>query len=319
MWQPIFGAVASVHVPGNHEIEYNRDSPPITPSAGPSLFAATAATTPFQAYATRMTPGTVPFADLGDTWQTMYWSQDVGPVHLLVLNPYVPCFADAGARDQYDFAVADLRAVNRTKTPWLVVSIHAPVYTSSTQNYKHSECFRVVYEDLFYGAGVDIVLSGHIHTYERTHPMYRWRRDPCGPVWILVGNGGTVEGIPEGYTDFTTAMCQQEYKNRTLNAVAVDHDACLAVNKVSFQATYSVGGQPGYVPNPKNASEFFCQSSQPLWSAFRARVWGFAELVFLTPTVAEWRFFAQSQWQPGQALPAPMDSATIVRRGPTCV
>lgn len=36
-----------------------------------------------------------------------------------------------------------------------------------------SQCFRGVYEDLFYAAGVDLVLGGHIHAYERTHPVYK--------------------------------------------------------------------------------------------------------------------------------------------------
>ena len=31
---------------------------------------------------------------------------------------------------------------------------------------------RVTMEPLFYAAGVDIVLNGHLHEYERTHALY---------------------------------------------------------------------------------------------------------------------------------------------------
>ena len=38
--------------------------------------------------------------------------------------------------------------------------------------------------------GVDLVLSGHVHSYERTHPLFKYRRDACGPIYITIGDGG---------------------------------------------------------------------------------------------------------------------------------
>ena len=43
------------------------------------------------------------------------------------------------------------------------------------------------YEDLFYSYGVDLVFGGHVHAYERTHPMYRYKRDNCGTVYLALG------------------------------------------------------------------------------------------------------------------------------------
>ena len=40
-------------------------------------------------------------------------------------------------------------------------------------HYKELDCFMSVYEDLFYESGVDLVVSGHVHAYERTHPVYK--------------------------------------------------------------------------------------------------------------------------------------------------
>ena len=42
--------------------------------------------------------------------------------------------------------------------------------------------------------GVDLVLNGHVHAYERTHPMYKYKPDTCGPIYITIGDGGNVEG-----------------------------------------------------------------------------------------------------------------------------
>lgn len=43
------------------------------------------------------------------------------------------------------------------------------------------------YEPLFYGAQVDLVLSGHVHSYERSLPLFNYSVDPCGPAYIVVG------------------------------------------------------------------------------------------------------------------------------------
>lgn len=58
----------------------------------------------------------------------------------------------------------ELRSANRRRTPWLVVMMHAPWYTSFTKHYKEAECMRVTYEPLFAKYGVDIVLAGHVHS-----------------------------------------------------------------------------------------------------------------------------------------------------------
>jgi len=42
--------------------------------------------------------------------------------------------------------------------------------------------------------GVDIVLNGHVHAYERTAAVYKWQLDECGPVHLNLGDGGNREG-----------------------------------------------------------------------------------------------------------------------------
>ena len=51
-----------------------------------------------------------------------------------------------------------------------------------------------VYEDMFYHYGVDMVFNGHVHAYERTHPVYKYQLDTCGPIYVTIGDGGNIEG-----------------------------------------------------------------------------------------------------------------------------
>lgn len=65
--------------------------------------------------------------------------------------------------EQYKFFERELRSVNRRRTPWLVVLMHAAMYASFSKHYKEVECMRATYEPLMAEHGVDIVLSGHNH------------------------------------------------------------------------------------------------------------------------------------------------------------
>ena len=53
------------------------------------------------------------------------------------------------------------------------------------------------YEPLFLQYGVDLVLHGHVHSYERTNPVSQYQADPsgCAPTWITIGDGGNIEDV----------------------------------------------------------------------------------------------------------------------------
>lgn len=38
-------------------------------------------------------------------------------------------------------------------------------------------------------AGVNLVINGHVHAYERSHPVIDFARDDCGPTYIVIGDG----------------------------------------------------------------------------------------------------------------------------------
>jgi hypothetical protein len=119
MWQPVFGKTLSMHLAGNHELETSGISASITSTSNSTSFGVSHANTPFQSYATRVPHGALPTSSLGDTWSNLYYSQTLGPVHVIILCNYIPF--EAGT-EQYNWFIADVASVNRTLTPWLVVA-----------------------------------------------------------------------------------------------------------------------------------------------------------------------------------------------------
>ncbi|KAJ0810914.1 putative Acid phosphatase [Helianthus annuus] len=126
---------------GNHEVER---IPAIHP-------------TPFTAYNARWH---MPFEESGST-SNLYYSFEVSGVHVIMLGSYTDF--DSGS-DQYQWLEADLKKVDRNKTPWLVVLIHAPWYNSNYahQSEKESVDMMESMEGLLYKARVDIVFAGHV-------------------------------------------------------------------------------------------------------------------------------------------------------------
>lgn len=43
--------------------------------------------------------------------------------------------------------------------------------------------------ELLYSHKVDLCVTGHVHAYERSHPVYKQEITPDGPVHITIGTG----------------------------------------------------------------------------------------------------------------------------------
>lgn len=88
-----------------------------------------------------------------NTW----YSIDVGPVHIIMLTNYVP-YGNTSA--QYKWLEQDLANVNRTATPWVIVSFHAAIYHTYVNHYKENDEMRMMMEPLWFKYGVDIIANG---------------------------------------------------------------------------------------------------------------------------------------------------------------
>lgn len=78
-------------------------------------------------------------------------------------------YNDNKAYQQYKWLEADLKAVDRTKTPWVIAMSHRPMYSSEVSSYQQK--IRAAFEGLMLQYGVDAYLAGHIHWYERLWPL----------------------------------------------------------------------------------------------------------------------------------------------------
>ena len=102
---------------------------------------------------------------------TPFYSFDHGPVHFVLLSSE-HAFDRASA--QYAWLEADLAAVDRSITPWLIVTAHRPMYVSSTNTGSPSSdmdvaaLLRAELEPLLLKHRVDAFFAGHHHSQQMT-------------------------------------------------------------------------------------------------------------------------------------------------------
>jgi Calcineurin-like phosphoesterase len=97
-----------------------------------------------------------------------YYSYDYKQVHFLVMAS-LSDYKDGS--EQYNFVKQDLEKASQNKDiNWIIVSTYKPLYTSPSEHKADSE-LRELYHPLFEKYGVDLVLGGHNHNYQRTYPL----------------------------------------------------------------------------------------------------------------------------------------------------
>ncbi|KAG9526876.1 hypothetical protein KCV07_g542, partial [Aureobasidium melanogenum] len=150
----------------------------------------------------------------------MWYSYDHGMVHFVSVDtetdiPNAPDadypagpFAPSG--QQVAWLKADLAAVNRSVTPWVIVFGHRPYYTSGDSC---APC-QAAFEDIFIEYNVDLVMNGHFHVFERNAPIGKngaidpnGLNNPAAPWYIINGLGGHYAGLDtfsqiQPYQDF---------------------------------------------------------------------------------------------------------------------
>jgi hypothetical protein len=135
--------------------------------------------------------------------EQQYYTYRYGNAFVLVMSQEVPFDEDS---KQFDFVVNSLsEASSDPDVDWIIVASHTPFYNSPSVRPDFGT-LRNTYHELFEENDVDLVLSGDIHNYERTHPIVfnddesdspiptstngETYVDPEGQIFVIVGTGG---------------------------------------------------------------------------------------------------------------------------------
>lgn len=276
--QPLFASVPHMSIGGNHELEsvllmdnqtnmaYNARYPnpqdPEQINTSPNFAD--------QYWEQSLLPGEGKFVsdDISSTVKTnnTWYSIDVGPAHIVMLNNYVP-YSDNSV--MYKWFDEDLSNVDREQTPWIIVGFHAPWYHTYINHYKENSNMQEYFEPLMLKHNVDVVLNGHVHAYARSPPVYAFQPDTCGPIYMTVGDGGNLEGLYKQYVDQAPVP---EYCGNSSTW-----------RPAEYQPTYSgIGVVDERTP--------FCYAEQAPWSDYRDPSFGHGLLTFINDTAFQWQW-----------------------------
>ena len=170
----------------------------------------------------------------------LWYSFNAGRVHFIAYNtePVFDYFIDMQV-EMMRFIENDLETYDREQYPWLVVFGHRPLYCSANLTsgvyggqrirnnancLQEADRMRLFFEDVWYNHGVDLVISSHVHAYERLGPVYRNVSVPCqeqsyhtcvnakAPVYVVTGVPGNSESIaPVSPTPLPFSWAQDDH------------------------------------------------------------------------------------------------------------
>ena len=164
--------------------------------------------------------------------RSLWYSFDIGRAHFAVLDSEALLWCQAtqnqsAQRAWLESDLAEARAASAAKDrPWLVVVVHRPLYSGQNDT-DEQQSMRDGFGDLLERYGVDLVLHGHVHSYERMFPVSgdydtqhnatvdaaAVRREAgrddtyvnaAHPVYVVSGAAGNGEGVDslDGYSAY---------------------------------------------------------------------------------------------------------------------
>ncbi|MGB5091589.1 MAG: metallophosphoesterase [Nitrososphaeraceae archaeon] len=133
--------------------------------------------------------------------EKQYYSFNYRNAHFIALSTELD---EGGEIEQLKFLISDLLITKASKNiDWTVVFFHRPFYSADASDITN---MRRTYHPVFDKFGVDLVLQGHSHNYQRSYPLYHndarhsepiisdkeqfQYEDPDGTIFLIVGTGG---------------------------------------------------------------------------------------------------------------------------------
>lgn len=173
------------------------------------------------------------------------FSFDHGNVHIICLdaNPY----ANPLDPTLVQWLAEDLR---NSKADWKIVSYHHPGFNSSKAHYdyQYMRLLSPVLEQL----GVDLVLTGHVHNYQRTLPLtFAPKLDSTGTHYVVT---------PEGRVDGKFTLDE-----------SFDGITKTKPNGIVYIVT-GAGGAPLYDPSLSGKPDLWKHDPQDNWVPFTTKI-----------------------------------------------
>ena len=160
-----------------------------------------------------------PYLDLFDlpthAWRSSdtecYYSFDYGNAHFVALDSNAPLNVDDGAAgdDMFDWLRADL---SQSAQRWKIVAFHHAPYTTGPHGSDSRVQSKLV--PIFEAYGVNLVVTGHDHTYQRTKPLRGGQVTTveAGGIVYVVSGAGEMASYPCGDADWLAiAYCSLSY------------------------------------------------------------------------------------------------------------
>jgi len=150
--------------------------------------------------------------------QGAFYKTTYGPVDFFIIDSSTPLATGAAAQEQGEWLDRELGA---STARWKIAVHHHPPYGSGPKRGSNLP-LREAVEPLYVEHGVDLVLTGHDHFYERTTPQQ-------GVVYVISGAGAKVSNTGEdaNFTALTREGLQFmliEVDGDTLRAQALDEN-----------------------------------------------------------------------------------------------
>ena len=135
-----------------------------------------------------------------------YYSFDYGNIHFVCLDSYDSSRSPSG--DMMTWLENDLMA---TEQPWIVAFWHHPPYTKGSHDSDSEdqlEEMREVALPILESYGVDLVMSGHSHSYERSMYLHgHYGRSSTLESSMIIDDG---DGRPDGDGSYQRAQSSSE-------------------------------------------------------------------------------------------------------------